>query len=147
MTSASKHIPKTTTSTYHNSLYTYLNSSIHKQINKIQKFYYYCKITSLSHPVTNNTFQNSFPISLADHNFILRIAADYLISSSSIDNHYDNNRLILYLYELKHNILNSLKAKQLIISKKENNDRIHEFIQRCVDNFKDVLTKIIDLFL
>ena len=147
MKSASKHIPKQTTSAHHNSLYSYLNSSIHKQINKIQKLYYRCKIFSLLPASSNITSHNLFPISSTDHNFILKTAAEHLISSSSLDGHYDNNRLLLYLHELKFDILKLLYAKQLIVSQKENNERIHQFIQRRVDNFKDAPTKMIDSFL
>src|SRR4051794_2061723 len=120
MTAASKHIPKQTTTAQHNSLYTCLNSSIHKQIKKIYKLYYRCKSFSLSSSYINSQPINSFPISAQDHSFILTSAAEHLISTAFIDTHFDNNRLLLYMHELKHDIIKPLQAKQLLISKHKN---------------------------
>src|SRR5215216_6051113 len=140
ITSAKKHIPKQTTTSRHNSLFTCSNSSIHKHIKKLYKFYYKINksLIQSSLPLT------SFPISLEEHKSVLSIAFQYHISTASIDNHYLANCPLMYLTELKSDIIKPMQAKQQIISRTENNERILEFIKQRNENFHNSPTKMID---
>ena len=68
----------------------------------------------------------------------------YSISTASIDTHYDNLHVLPYMTELKFDIIKPIQAKQKIISRTENNERILRFLKQRNDNFKDALTKMID---
>jgi hypothetical protein len=140
LTSAKKHLPKQTTTKHHNSLFSCSNSSIHKQINKLYKIYYKLKKTLLQPYLPTSPF----PISPDEHKTLLTLASQNLISTSSIDEHFLNNRPLNYLNELKTDIIKPMQAKQRIVSRTENNERILEFVKQRNENFKDSPTKMID---
>src|SRR5215216_766089 len=140
LTSAKKHLPKQTTTSRHNSLFSCSNSSIHKQINKLYKSYYKLK-KALLHPYS---LTSPFPISPDEHKTLVTIASQNFISTSSIDDHFSNNRPLNYLHELKSDIIKPLQAKQRIVSRTKNNERILEFIKQRNKNFKNSPTKMID---
>ena len=140
ITSAKKHIPKQITTSRHNSLFTCSNSSIHKHIKKLYKFYYKINKSLIQSPLP----LAPFPISLKEHKSLLSIASQYHISTASIDGHYSTNRPLMYLTELKSDIIKPMQAKQQIISRTENNERILEFIKQRNENFKNSPTKMID---
>src|SRR5215216_3606253 len=97
ITSAKKHIPKQTITSRHNSLFTCFNSSIHKHIKKLYKFYYKINKFLIQSPLP----LAPFPISLEEYKLLLSIASQYHISTASIDGHYSTNCPLMYLTELK----------------------------------------------
>jgi hypothetical protein len=140
MTAAKKHLPKQTSTNQHKTLYSHSNSAIYRHIKLLHKYYYKLKkATSL--PNSNN---HEFPLSYSEHQNLMKTALHYSISTASIDTHYDNGHIVPYMAELKFDIIKPIQAKQKIISRSENNERILKFLKQRNDNFKDAPTKMID---
>ena len=140
---ANKHIPKYTSTLKHKPLYCFDNSAIYKQIKKIYRTYYKIKL-SFDKNDTPSSLSIPFFISLEEHSNILKIANEHHISSASLDSIYYQRNLLNYFQELKASIIKPLECKLKIVSKKENNERIKEFITKRMDNFKDAPSKMID---
>ena len=117
MCAANKHIPKTTTTLHHKSLYNFDNSVIHKQIKKLYKLYHKTKVFLDKISSEPTPPFSPFNISLEEHKSVLTIALEHKISSASLDSFFYQKNLFSYFNDLKASIIKQLKCKLKIFSK------------------------------
>src|SRR5215216_6473793 len=119
---ANKHIPKSTSTLLHKSLFSFNNSTIHRQIKRLYKLYHRTKKIMDKEAASPTFLSFSFSITLEEHNNVLKIANEHKISSASLDSLYYQQDLNSYITDFKASIIKPLECKLKIISKQETND-------------------------